>query len=316
MNKITDLTPYSLDKDNVRDFDFIVVPAAIAAMEHEDGTSGFAVKTGDRYVGAITGRYTGEDEFLINSIYVVSDMRRRGIGSFMLDTLYGLMGDEDCTIRADVSHSLQIKDEGPLEEFLQNAGFEEYTDGEATSFLTELSSVAALKLHGPANPSAIIPFTRIADHIFENFNPSEYAFVPVPEGGFFAPEIDRDVSVGVVVKDRLFGFATIRRADDNVLIMDGLYLEKGGYDELISVLAVVREKLIKKYNPRTKIYFVVTNEKIGELIEKLFPPNCLTEGITIYKKERYDRSYDDAGVTLSMLFKEEGLGSAEGFYSA
>ncbi len=316
MKRVANLTPRALDKDNVRDFNFLVVPAAVNAIETSDGTSGFAVKDGDRYVGAIAGRYTDVNDFIISSIFVVPDMRRRGIGTYMLNTLYDLMGEEDTsTIRADVNHSLTIKDENALEGFLKKAGFVEYMNEDVATYLAELSAVAALKLDAPAKASGILPFSGIDNKVFENFISPKEKFVPIPEGGFFDPSIDREVSMGMVVSNKLVGFAIVRNINEGDLIMDALYVEKGGYGELLSLLAAAQTKVVKKYPPHTKMFFVVTNDKVREFIEKLFPPNSLIESSTIYKKERYDTRFDNAGMTLSEFFDYEGLELTEGFYS-
>ncbi len=89
--KITNLKPYALNRSNIADFGFLVSPEAVEAIQYGDGTTGFVAKADMRFAGALCGKFVKPTEYRISSIFVSESNRRKGIGRFLLDTLYGVI---------------------------------------------------------------------------------------------------------------------------------------------------------------------------------------------------------------------------------
>lgn len=283
------LTPRALNKDNIRDFSFLVPKDVVDDILSDDGTSGFAVlmsghNIGSKYVGALCGRFIKRTEYAITSIYVSEGNRGQGVGTFLMKTLYELLDEKDADISICVTRI--TKEAADLVKFLEKAGFEEYfIEGERT-YVTDIVGAARLKLSATPVNGQISPFSMIPKRSFLDFDPKQKeGFVPMPLSGFDGESIDRDLSMGIILDGELLGFCILEKYIKECLIMSAFWVDEkvfGAY--AISLLSAVRDEALKKYDTDTKLFLPVVNDKVADLIEEVFPKKSLKEGVLHYKK--------------------------------
>jgi ribosomal protein S18 acetylase RimI-like enzyme len=297
---------YGLTAENISDFSFLVEPESVADILSEGDTTGFAVRSKKRYVGALCGRFVTPTEYMISSIYVLEDERRAGIGRAMLEALYELLG-EDATI-VSINVKKGKKTDVPLRRFLEACGFEEYYKETGRTYMTDVSEIEKLKL-SKAGGMDIRPFLSLPDYVFKAFLSDRPEDVYLPAGEFSGEHVDRDVSVGLIKNKRLCGFALIERMSEDELIFDSIYVDEGESQRtMMALIACAREGLRKKYDVGTKLYIPTADDRLSEFVESIFPEGALEEGVVTYKKSmiRDDtREEDYSSLSLSEFLDQE-----------
>ncbi len=133
------MKPEALNRYNVESFDFLVVPDAVNGIKNDDGTTGFVIYTDKVYVAALTGKFISEHDFSITSIYVKPEYRRKGVGAFMMKTLYDIL--EDYNAQISVEFALSGNGGDGLSEFFIKEGFSEYYNEDSSVYALAVASL-------------------------------------------------------------------------------------------------------------------------------------------------------------------------------
>ncbi len=290
VKEIINLTPRALNKDNIRDFSFLVPNDVVDDILSDDGTSGFAVLSSvknspPKYVGALCGRFVTRVEYAITSIYVSKENRRQGVGTFLLDTLYGILEGMDAQI--DIRVIRNNKEAAGLISFLEKNGFEEYFSEDERVYVIDFANASRVKLPAPSKKLSIEPFGRIPKNIIRSFESEQKnGFVPIPRSGFEGQNIDRDLSMAIVSKDRIEGFCIVEDYLEKCPIISALWVEKSAPEShFVSLISAVRDEAIYKYDMDALIFMPVVNDKMADTIERIFPEKALKEGMMHYRRK-------------------------------
>lgn len=304
VRKLINLKPYGLNADNAGDFNFLVSNDAIEGMKNGDGTTGFVVKNDMYFVGALCGRFESPKEYRITSIFVSPDMRRRGVGTFMMETLYDILPEKYVNILIDVQKN--TTDGSDLCAFMDKMGFTEVYSKDNALYVTSFQALEMLKLP-PSNKADVRLFSMIPQHVFYNFMPEEGEYAPLPEGGFFDDEINRDLSIGILNEGELVAYAIVKEYDRRSLALICLYVKESESNTLLMTLvSVLKNEALKKYDLDTELFIPTANERMAEFVEKIIPKKELSQGSILFKKELHNAKEPDLmDMSLSDFLEEE-----------
>ena len=284
------LMPRALNKDNIRDFNFLVPEDVIDDILSEDGTSGFAVLSSaknrpPKYVGALCGRFITRVEYAITSIYVSPENRRQGVGTFLLDTLGDILEGTDAHM--DIRVIRNNNEAAGLISFLKKSGFEEFYSEDERVYVIDFANASRVKIPAPSKKLSIEPFGRIPKGVFSSFEKNHRTdFVPMPRTGFEGKNIDRDLSMAIVSNDGIEGFCVVEDYLEKCPIISALWVEKTAPEtHFVSLISAVRNEAINKYDMDALIFMPVVNDKMAEMIERVFPENALKEGMLHYRRK-------------------------------
>lgn len=95
--------------------------------------------------------------------------------------------------------------------------------------------------------------------------------VPVPEGGFFSPSIDRQISVVYERENRITAYLLFDHSLGGRLTLCALCSFEKNPIALAEMIFTTMALCRKKYSEGTKFYMQAINETSENLIHKLFP---------------------------------------------
>lgn len=314
---------YSLDKDNVESFDFLIMQDAVDGIKADDGTLGFVVKDEeeDRHVGGLAGIFTSPTNFEISSIYVVEDARRKGVASKMIDTLYEVIDGIDANI--SINYAQMNDDQEALGAFLEAKGFEEYNDQDSNIYSLTLDQIENVKLNATSKKVKYISFDEIPSYMFkECMERGKKGFKPIPIGGLESDSIDKRISTGIVDDDKLVGFAVIEKVDDENLMLSSIYVDsKLSMVALTGLLGKAKDKALESYDKNTRLLIPAVTEESRKLISTLFTEDDVDEisyRYMIKAPELGIHKYDEMGlndfITKEVSYIYAGYNKEEGAY--
>lgn len=279
---------YALDSTNVEDFAPLLTPLAVEGIKAGKDTQGFVVKEGSHHVGALAGGFTDEGIYEISSLFVLPDFRKQGVGELLLDTLYHVLEGIPAEVR--VSFASVDEDDKALEEFLDHEGFDEYRESDEQTYRVSLASLANTKLK-EEKPKVVYPsFAEVPKKVFTAFEKEageKAAFLPMPEGGFLAKEVDSECSTAIVKDGKLKAYAVIEKLPEDALMLSSLYVsEEEKPTSLLRLLRCTLGKLLETYEEDTEIYLPTSTEDSEEMITTLFSEDdpALSNVMVSYRK--------------------------------
>ena len=301
VGKINPFKPYALDAENAGSFAFLLDPDTIRRLESGDGTAGFLVQHDWAHVGALCGRFISAGEYEISWLYVLPQYRKQGAGAFMLQTLYDLLKDKD--VEVSLSFLRTDRDTMGLCDFLEKQGFSEYAVTGQEVFSARLSDIYRTKLPKARIDEPIVSFDTLPDYVFKEFTAKAGdGFAPLPEGGFFDEAIDRKLSLGVLSEDRkkLLGYVILERYAEDALIFSALYLDKSlDQTALICLISTLMERAAELCDMGTRLFIPVVNDKVGDLLERLFSDKVFQEVSVSYRRKLQAAAFDYETGTLT-----------------
>ena len=300
------MKPEALNRYNVESFDFLVVPDAVNGIKNDDGTNGFVIYTDKVYVAALTGKFISEHDFSITSIYVKPEYRRKGVGAFMMKTLYDIL--EDYNAQISVEFALSGNGGDGLSEFFIKEGFSEYYNEDSSVYALDVASLMRAKIPAAKKTDNVVPFSKIPEKVFRGFKPDESEFVPLPRGGFGAPSIERSLSMGLVEDETLKAYAIVEKYDDSSLGLNCVYVKPASSERVfVNLVSKMIEEVQKYYDTDTCVYIPAVNERIRSALEKVFTEAKLSAGTVTYKKAPEYSEYNYSEISLSDFLEAEGV---------
>ena len=309
-----ELTVLGLDKENISGFSHLLTENAKEEILAEDGTTAFVAKLGDQYAGALAGRFISPARYQISSIYVKKDCRRQGVGSFLLETLHRLFEGKQVEVSAEFV--MITKEEQLLEPFFEKAGFEEYLPTGGHVFVTDLQAVSELKIMSMnvKQVHTLVPFCEMSSYLFHNMqSPEKGVFMPLPEGGFSDPGIDRELSLGCVEDKKLMGYAIVEVLDEDILMLSHLYMDKALLKTALPMmLKQLKENALKKFKPDTKLYIPVVNPDLENWLEDIFRESDIDDAARSYRlsvnvAEGMEFDYENGSLSEFLDFSDAEL---------
>ena len=306
---------YALDKTNIDDFNFLVEYSAAEAIK-KDEAYGFCVKEKNAHVGALVGRFVDEKEFEIMSLYVVPEMRRKGVGEKLLDTLIEVFDGQEANI--SVTFACVSDNEIALCAFLEKMDFEEYRSLDSHLFSITVGMLANSKLTGAKTKADYISFkdlTKKQTSALEKVKSKGY--VPRPTGGFTSEAIEGDMSIAYFEGNKPVAYVVVERANDDLLMLSSLYVDDpDNPSTLLKLLKSLAHRLIDKYTDDTVILLPTVTENSERIVASLFGENPEINDI-FYTFRKYlpgkdEANYDDMSLTdFFVLNHDEYYDSSE-----
>lgn len=296
---------FLLDKENVKDFSFLLTPEAVQAISSESRAQGFVVKEENRHVGALAGHFTGLYSYELLSVYVLPEYRRRGVGRLLLTTLDDALKGTGANIH--IGFTKLNDDLKGLDAFFDAAGYDEIYDEESTVYALSLSTVGGLKMPAPSKSAECQAFSDIPSYIFKNFTTQKPGgFVPIPAGGFFDQGVDRELSMGIIKDYKLAGYAVVKTIGEDAIMLTSVYMGRAcTKDALGRLLGSVWDRAKKRYGADVKLLIPTVNEKAKSFIENKFEEDNLEQVYVQYEHLTPTASPNYANMPLSDFLATE-----------
>ncbi len=220
----------------------------------------------DIAVGAISGMVS-EDVFQIRSFYVAPKYRNMGGGSFLLESIEGLIYDEyrDISIRFVATS----KDADLLGEFLSHRGYT-MEPIENQMYVTTLDDDADIEFSDGdeiVGDSFSETDSRLLNKIAKQ---TDVLKEPLPEGGLMGPDVDLEIS-------RFYGdetkylFVAVEKGKDDSLVLSSVVNHTNNPLILLDMLRDVLASARYTYPTQTRVYIPVVAKVSKKLVLKLLP---------------------------------------------
>ena len=219
--------------------------------------------------GALVGYMMGGC-FRLISLFVSTEYRRGGYGNLLIGELVETCREEGIGI--EVSFTGADAEAEALTEFLEFWFFqrEEQPQGE----IYEISLGEALRSdYNRARSSAHVRrLEECQERMVRALSKRAYdSDVPVPEGGFFAASIDRQISVVYERENRITAYLLFDHSLGGRLTLCALCSFEKNPIALAEMIFTAMTLCRKKYPEDTEFYMQAINETSRNLIHKVFP---------------------------------------------
>ena len=237
--------------------DLKILPLGLVADDAESGENSAA--------GAICLR---PDDFMLNitSLFVAPSYRKKGGGRFLLDETKRIFGEKDMEFNTEFL--IYGKDEEDLALFLEDYGFVS-ADPEYDVYITSVGELETTKLNGKKGQGCA--FSKFDTKIL---NSSEIEAATngamLPSKGFISPNIDTEVSAGIINEGTLEAFIIFEKLSEDLLLLSALYARDKSPVTLLHLLEKSTNLLQNTYPDDTRILIQSVDETGENLIESIF----------------------------------------------
>lgn len=219
--------------------------------------------------GALVGYVMGGC-FRLISLFVSPEYRRCGYGNLLIGELVETCREEGIGI--EVSFTGADAEADALTEFLEFWFFqrEEQTQGE----IYEISLGEALRSDYNRERSSVHVrrLEECQERMVRALSKRAYdSDAPVPEGGFFAASIDRQISVVYERENRITAYLLFDHSLGGRLTLCALCSYEKSPIALAEMIFTAMTLCRKKYPENTEFYMQAVNETSKNLIHKVFP---------------------------------------------
>lgn len=265
---------YTIDTNNlleVRKTEGLLVPEVQAAVNRELPVTLILAACGSQAAGALAGAMD-KGAFSIESLYVVPEFRRQGIGTALIEHLRRIIMSEEIMIRADYTSGSPETE--TLSSFFRHTGF---SRDRVDLPMFYISSLAEMALEGQEkNKNLFQQFIKTFDEVKDDVlkKASIYAkteFFPLPEGGLLSERIDRSISCCVLKDERIMAYLAIEKEEMDLVKIPALWSALPDPRIVIAMLKKSAMGLKGKYPPETRASMIAINSASEKIILHLFP---------------------------------------------
>ena len=233
--------------------------------------------------GALVGYMMGGC-FRLISLFVSPEYRRCGYGNLLIGELVETCREEGTGI--EVSFTGADAETDALTGFLEFWFFqrEEQPQGE----IYEISLGEALKsgYNRESSSTHVLRLEECQERMVRELSKRAYdSDVPVPERGFFAASIDRQISVAYERENKITAYLLFDHSLGGRLTLCALCSFEKNPIALAEMIFKAMALCRKKYSDDTKFYMQAINQTSGNLIHKVFP-NAKAVSHTYYLRAR------------------------------
>lgn len=218
-------------------------------------------------LGAAAGYLEG-GRFLVSSLYVSPNHRRRGGGRLLVETL--------AQLAAPYAGGMELRFTSTREEhetlpsFLTAMGFREESDGGENIFLTTLGTVADTPFFSGASKSFGTPLSELNPGALSLVEKTALAAgAPLPEGGLGAAGVDRDVSLVSIYGSEPQAFVVLDDSYPGALTLAAVWSASRDPSVLPMLLRSALARAREKYPPDTPLAAQATGGASAKLIKAL-----------------------------------------------
>lgn len=232
---------------------------AVGAVEEKTGTA----------CGALVGYVKGGCFHLI-SLFVSPEYRRNGYGNLLLGELV-----EDCRKSGTgilVSFSESGEETEALKEFLEYWLFDREENGDGEIYEIILEEARRSKYYTGRSSAMVHRLDSCQERWLREIGRKAYeAGAPMPEGGFSADSIEREISVVYVRDNKPTAYLIFDHSMGGKLTLSALYSYDRSPYAMAEMLNASMELCGRKYPGETRFYMQAINKTSENLIEKVFP---------------------------------------------
>lgn len=219
--------------------------------------------------GALVGYVMGGC-FRLISLFVSPEYRRCGYGNLLIGELVEICREEGIGI--EVSFTGADAETEALTEFLEFWFFSKEKQAQGEIYEITLEEALQSAYNKESGAAHVRCLEECQEHMVRELSKRAYdSDVPVPEGGFFAASIDRQISVVYERDNRITAYLLFDHSLGGRLTLCALCSFEKNPIALAEMIFVAMALCRKKYPADTKFYVQAINETSENLIHKVFP---------------------------------------------
>lgn len=250
-------------------FRSLLLPEAAEALTAGEPLTALALTHEEQAVGAVAG-YVEDGHFLIRSLYVSPEARRKGGGRLLMDTLKKICAPYVGGM--EVQFTSTREEHGTLPPFLAAMGFAELPDNGENLFLTTLDQAASSPFFSGAEKKAGTPLSTLSPGALSLLEKAANTMgSPWPEEGVFGPGVDREVSRVVMEGSEPKAYLIFDRSCLNALTLAAAWSGDPNPAVLPSLLRAAVAQAREKYPGETPVAVQAVNPAAAGLVAALLP---------------------------------------------
>ena len=219
--------------------------------------------------GALVGYVMGGC-FRLISLFVSPEYRRCGYGNLLIGELVETCREEGIGI--EVSFTGADAETEALAEFLEFWFFRKEKQAQGEIYEITLEEALQSAYNKESGAAHVRCLEECQEHMVRELSKRAYdSDVPVPEGGFFAASIDRQISVVYERDNRITAYLLFDHSLGGRLTLCALCSFEKNPIALAEMIFAAMALCRKKYPADTKFYMQAINETSENLIHKVFP---------------------------------------------
>ena len=174
-------------------FRSLLLPEAADALAQGEPLTALGLTEDGLALGAAAG-YLENGRFLLRSLYVAPDHRRKGGGRMLVEALEGLAGQFASGM--EIRFTATREEHFTLPPFLRALGFEQEPDDGENIYLTTLKDAAKSPFFSGEGKDFGTPLADLRDRALSLLEKAALAAeAPLPEGGLGSERVDREISL-------------------------------------------------------------------------------------------------------------------------
>ena len=248
-------------------FRSLLLPETADALAAGEPLTALALTENGVALGAAAGYLEG-GRFLVSSLYVSPDHRRRGGGRLLVDTLSQLAVPYAGGMEFRFTSTREEHE--TLPPFLAAMGFLEERDDGENIFLTTLGAAADTPFFSGAGKSFGTPLSELNPGVLSLLEKAALiSDAPMPEGGVTAAGVDREVSVASFEGSEPKAFVLLDHSFPGALTLAAVWSASPNPAVLPALLLSAMARALEKYPPETPLAAQAIGSSSAKLVRTL-----------------------------------------------
>ncbi len=248
-------------------FRSLLLPETADALAAGEPLTALALTENGVALGAAAGYLEG-GRFLVSSLYVSPDHRRRGGGRLLVETLSQLAAPYAGAM--GLRYTSTREEHETLPPFLTAMGFREEPDNGENIFLTTLGTVADTPFFSGAGKKFGTPLSELSAGALSLLEKAALVSdAPLPEGGVTAAGVDRDVSVAAFEGSEPKSFVLLDHSFPGALTLSAAWSGTKDPTVLPALLRSAMARALEKYPPETPLVTQAIGSSSAKLVRTL-----------------------------------------------
>ena len=265
---------FTITEEQKEDAAKLMIPEMGRALLNGAPVTALAAVCDDVAVGVLAGAVIRKKAFVIRSIYVHPDYRRRGVGRKLIETLSGVLRDMSLEIRAD--YTLQSEDNRCLEPFLLGIGFRREPFAYPSYCILDLKDSKMGEGAQALGNMRVFSFAEVSERMLRKADlEGEEKHRPLPEGGLLSERILKDYSYCVVSEEGIHAYFTVEKAQENMFHISAVWTELKKGALVRGMITAAIHKLLRDFGEDVRAAVAVNNET-GLRVVQMMGSNVMT----------------------------------------
>lgn len=255
-----------ITKDRIEEVEDMLAPEIVALIKRDLPVTALAVVLDEKIVGALGG-LIDTDTFIIVSMYVLPEDRRKGAGTALMKKLFELADAEDLMVRAEYT---AIDSEDTIAPFLTSMDFEETDDTFPISIVNPIEDFLLDAKSLPLGMAEIMTFAEAGDDkvraAFDRLKEQDGIHVEMDK---LENQIDKNISFIAIEKGEFRGCVLGERLSRDVIRLSILWALEADVKNATLMISFALEEIRKTASPKTKIVIPVQDPETQQVVSKI-----------------------------------------------